>query len=394
MSTAVDTSNRASAGSPVRAVLRQRLVDRVGRDWAAGSRIPPIRELAQQLGASVGTVRLAVKDLVDQGILESSRRRGTFVNSELDHRQLPSSGNRASATRSTPRRSTEPLFGLAVSVIVPLWEVVDAFTEWAVQAMIDQVERRGGTASMQQIRPHEGLNLGSIESEALVLVNPLSRPPIACQPLKPLVVMNTAMETPMAMGGGYDVVSVDQEQGGYLAGRRLRDAGCRSVAYVGVEPRDAEASCYRMTCSMRLEGFQVGWGEQGPIHRIYQTGYSLSAGGQAVAKFLQIEPRPEAVFAASDELAVGFIVGAMAHGLEAGRDYQIVGFDGQERGKHVAGGPLTTIEVPLTEMAEVSVRLLSQRVAEPDQTPRRVFLGSTLFEGRTVRPAVEAARAL
>lgn len=55
-----------------------------------GSRVPPERELARQLGTSRGSVREAIRELTSQGILIARQGAGTFVTS-LEERNIFSS---------------------------------------------------------------------------------------------------------------------------------------------------------------------------------------------------------------------------------------------------------------------------------------------------------------
>jgi DNA-binding LacI/PurR family transcriptional regulator len=137
---------------------------------------------------------------------------------------------------------------------------------------------------------------------------------------------------------------------------------------------------------VRLRAFEHGFGlPVPPGHVLLTRSYGESWGARLVARYAALNPRPEAVFAASDELAVGFVKGALALGLEPLRDYQIIGFDGQERGRQLHEGPLTTIQVPAAEMGRRGAELLADRLLNPDQPARQLRLGCTLFEGNTVR---------
>ncbi|MGE5552276.1 MAG: GntR family transcriptional regulator [Bacteroidota bacterium] len=60
----------------VRDGLRQRIQEGV---WQTGQRIPSERELAESLGISRLTVRLAINDLVAEGLLHRQQGKGTFV---------------------------------------------------------------------------------------------------------------------------------------------------------------------------------------------------------------------------------------------------------------------------------------------------------------------------
>ncbi|HXI21719.1 MAG TPA: GntR family transcriptional regulator, partial [Gemmatimonadales bacterium] len=46
---------------------------------AAGQRLPPIRDLARDLGVNRDTVALAYESLAESGMIESAVGRGTFV---------------------------------------------------------------------------------------------------------------------------------------------------------------------------------------------------------------------------------------------------------------------------------------------------------------------------
>src|SRR5690606_32810273 len=145
--------------------------------------------------------------------------------------------------------------------------------------------------------------------------------------------------------GGYDIIGVDSVQGAFLAGRYLRELGAESLGYLGVgEP----AAGYDTTSGTRLRGLLQGFGDPpSALYCWHATQYIIEAGARLAAEYWRAERRPDALFAASDELATGFIFGMLGHGQLPGRDYQIMGFDGQMRGRGLQCGPLTTVEVPM-----------------------------------------------
>lgn len=60
--------------------LRRQLTDLVGSgELRAGNRLPPLRQLAGDLGLAVGTVARAYRALEAEGVLESRRGAGTRV---------------------------------------------------------------------------------------------------------------------------------------------------------------------------------------------------------------------------------------------------------------------------------------------------------------------------
>lgn len=65
---------------PLYARLRDALAAQIASlAWPAGSLIPPEHELARQFGVSVHTLRRAVQQLVDEGLLDRRQGSGTYV---------------------------------------------------------------------------------------------------------------------------------------------------------------------------------------------------------------------------------------------------------------------------------------------------------------------------
>ncbi|MDY0909991.1 GntR family transcriptional regulator [Microbacterium sp. CFBP9034] len=65
--------------------LRAQLVDAVASgEVSAGSRLPTVRRLAEDLGLAPGTVARAYRELEASGIIETRGRNGTFVSTHGD----------------------------------------------------------------------------------------------------------------------------------------------------------------------------------------------------------------------------------------------------------------------------------------------------------------------
>jgi len=346
----------------VKRLLRQR----VGSVWPPGTQLPPIRQLAEQLGTGQNSTQRAVRDLVKEGWLESSPRRGTVV--------------RSPASARTTAAQAGPLFGCHVRVFRTL---ADAFVLAAEASLRDEL-----TALGAQMTVHESLNgthpdapLNAEPGQPVIFVNQDRSGPLPKG--RPVVLIDTAVEHTAPADSSVDIVTVDSYQGGFLAGAHMRDIGCKAVSFLGVwhrERRDVPDP----SCAARLAGFEAGWGY--PInhkHDLRCTNFVTSQGAARVPDWLAMNPRPAGIFAASDDMAVGFVHGARAHGLEAGVDYQIIGFDGQVRGRELDGRSLTTIEVPMSEMGRHAAMLLTDRIQHPHVPARRVTLSTTLFPGNT-----------
>lgn len=84
--------------------LRVQIRDQVrSGELAAGSRLPTVRRLADELGIAPGTVARAYRELESDGVLEGRGRHGTFVSthgSPVEQRAQDAAAEFASSIRS------------------------------------------------------------------------------------------------------------------------------------------------------------------------------------------------------------------------------------------------------------------------------------------------------
>jgi len=115
----------------------------------------------------------------------------------------------------------------------------------------------------------------------------------------------------------------------------------------------------------RLSGYQQAMAEAGRPYRsrsVQEGDFTVEGGAAAMRRLLAAEPELDAVFAASDLMAVG----AMRVLAEAGRkvpdDVAVVGFDDAGEAQLALPG-LTTIRQPVEELGRTMARVLLERVA-------------------------------
>jgi len=379
-------SAQTTVNSTVTQCIKRSLVERLGKDWKPGDRVPPIEELAKEIGAGRLSTYRAVRQLADAGLLVSTPRRGTFVSHQLEERRMRAVLDDALETRSDSESLGEPLKGRCIRVLGAGQNRDGLIVEIATGVEI-AVRAMGGDVIHGAYDPHRPHIEAVGGSHAAVMINPDRNVDIICDPSLVLVVINTALETPVGMARGYDVVTVDQEQGGFVAGELLRQAGCRDACFIGgIE--DRAAMTYSATAQARLTGFERGWGQSLPdSHRLTCKHSGPMAGSRSFNQYRQLQPRPQGIFVYTDEAAMGVIMGGYGQGLEPGRDYQLVGFDGLAIGRQMHGKSLTTVQVPAATMARQAARFLVSRLADPDHAPRRLSLGCDLYRGNTVTPS-------
>ena len=108
-------------GRPVYQQIADQIREAVAaRRLEAGMRLPPIRELAQQLGVNRDTVAVAYEALARSGVVESTVGRGTFV-TDPPRPELPPSPFEPALSRLTERllvlERSRPRFGSAVDAV-------------------------------------------------------------------------------------------------------------------------------------------------------------------------------------------------------------------------------------------------------------------------------------
>ena len=347
-------------------------------------KLPTVRQIAQQFDVATGTAQQAVRDLVLAGFLESRPKRGTCVARDYEVGKLRSwvAGQRLQA-QPAPGRSTSGIQKKRIHLLVS--NLADPMVVEMAEAFAQEMASLGCRVQFDQSHPAIPCPVRDPDADALAIFQPeISGVDVVAGPNQVLLVVATD-HAPVNLTGRYDLVSVDDEHGSFLAGRRLRDAGCASACFIGARKKGSAPPLFGTVSSRRLEGFQRGWGESLPTARLLKAeSHNVEPGKRIVARYLEFAPRPEGIFADTDELAVGFILGARDQGLEPGRDFQIIGFDKQDLALSLPGGPLTTIEVPRRQMGQRGARVLADRLVNPDQPVRRIHLGCRVFEGTTV----------
>lgn len=176
-----------------------------------------------------------------------------------------------------------------------------------------------------------------------------------------------------------DGVVIDRTCGIYDAVRYLYEKGHRRVAYLGL-PADPS----------RVEGYRRGIREFGlpeqflpfedaPVVEPGVAADRFTAARRAAAGFLAANPRPTAVQAYSDEVALGFIAGLHPHGIRIPGDLDLIGFDNRQAAAWCTPA-LTTVAQPARAIGETAAQLLLDRLKSQDisETPRRITLKTEL----------------
>lgn len=159
-------------------------------------------------------------------------------------------------------------------------------------------------------------------------------------------------------GFNYPAVNIDDYKAAYDAVEYLISLGHKKIALIGGMTDDIGAGI------SRLNGFKDAMKNNGidivPDY-IKNGSYKLSDGYRLMDELLRCGERPTAVFAVSDDMAVGAMNRAMDGGMRVPEDISVIGFDDSEIASIVRPA-LTTIHQPIAQIGHMSVELLLRKI--------------------------------
>jgi DNA-binding LacI/PurR family transcriptional regulator len=114
--------------------------------------------------------------------------------------------------------------------------------------------------------------------------------------------------------------------------------------------------------------------------RWIDTGWHYADGMRAASDLLAKGERFDAVFAASDSLAIGFLEAARSlYGIDVPKDMSIVGF-GDTLPSDWKSHQISTVSLPVPALIQTAVSTLMARIAFIAEPPPRIWLGCDLLE--------------
>jgi LacI family transcriptional regulator len=189
-----------------------------------------------------------------------------------------------------------------------------------------------------------------------------------------------------------DVTSVGSTNfaGGMAATQHLLSLGHRRIAYLGGPPT---SGCNQA----RMNGFRGAMEAAGapvPKDYVWLREFLYADGLAGGAALLDLPEPPTAIFAGSDEVALGAMEAARARGLRVPEDLSIVGFDDTQVAR-LASPQLTTVKQPIREMGAVALRTALQLAAGEKVDSHHVELATRLIiRDSTASPARISAAAV
>jgi DNA-binding LacI/PurR family transcriptional regulator len=305
-------------------------------------------ELGALVGVSAATVSRAIagSPLVNAKtraqILELARDRGYVVNA---------------AARSLRLKRTE-----AISVVIPLGHessqpLTDPFFVEMLGRLAEEITLRGYGMFLQKVLPPMADWLRRLiaagRADGVIVIGQSTEHDTlnaAAKSYRPLVVWGTEVA-----GQRYCTVGSDNHAGAAAAVSHLVDTGRKRILFLG-DPAIPEIGERHAGYRSALKAAGLVAQHEVPAHltaeAAYQTVHDLATGS---ARF-------DAIFAASDVIAISAIRALTDAGRSVPRDVAVVGFDGIAVAAHTTP-PLTTVRQDLEQGAKLLVDLLFRRIA-------------------------------
>jgi DNA-binding LacI/PurR family transcriptional regulator len=181
---------------------------------------------------------------------------------------------------------------------------------------------------------------------------------------------------------GVDVVTTDERYAARTVLEHLTSLGHRDIVHItGGNNRAAQdrSKAYRDTMAeLDLEPRQV------------VAAFTHAAGQKAGHEVAAMRPRPTAVVAANDLIAVGAMGAFQSLGLRVPEDVSVVGYDDSQIAR-LDQVQLTSVRQPVDQFGDVAVSLLVQRIDEPEAERAVQRLETELVERRTTASCLTRA---
>lgn len=182
----------------------------------------------------------------------------------------------------------------------------------------------------------------------------------------------------LAGGGELTHIGIDNVAAARAATDHLIQAGRERVAFIGAQPDPRS----RMA-QMRLAGFRSALEDSGRSFDeelvAHTVGYHRADGAAAMRQLLESPRMPDAVFCATDLLAMGAMRAAREVGVDVPSELAVAGFDDIEEGRYSAP-TLTTISPDKKRIAELAVTRLDAAIRDAPASGEELVVPFRLVE--------------
>lgn len=317
--------------------------------------MPTIRDVARRAGVSPITVSRVINN--DGYVKSETRLRVQQAIAELDY--IPNS-----LGLSLRSKRTQTLALVISNITNPFWTTVargveDAANKHGYHVII------GNTDDLPDKQEEYLVFLLKKQVDGFLLVPASTRSLDTIHKQRvPFVVLDRRIDDAQV-----DTVRGDSEGGAYALTRHLLQLGHERIAVIS-GPQHVS------TAIDRVAGYQRALDEAGfgDSQQVYWGLYDQESGSELTRQALMSNPRPTAIFACNNFVAIGAMRALQAAGLRVPEDISVVAFD--DLPEAITIDPFFTVAAqPAYEMGQQATRLLLSRLLDNDlSAPQDVVL--------------------
>ncbi|MEN3362486.1 MAG: LacI family transcriptional regulator [Mycobacteriales bacterium] len=326
-----------------------------------------ITAIAREAGVSVPTVSRVVNGRSD--VAPETRERVEELLRRHGYR------------RRSPRfRETASLIDLVFNDLDSPWavEIIRGVEDVAhgagVGTVVSAIHRRPMSAR-QWLR-----NLQARATDGVILVTSDLEPPLHAE-LRRLKVPTVVVDPAGVPTMDVPTIGATNWAGGLSATEHLLSLGHRKVGFIA-GPR-------QLLCSRaRLDGYRAGLDAAGVELRaeyVRPGNFYHEAGFEGGAALLDLPDPPTAIFASSDQMALGVYEAVRLRGLRVPNDISVIGFDDLPEARW-SSPPLTTVRQPLAEMGLLAARTVLRLARGEELESPRIELATELVVRDSTAP--------
>ena len=321
-----------------------------------------VTQVAEKAGVSRSTVSFILNDHPHMKFSDETRQRVLKAAHDLNY--VPNAAARMLASRQTKT------LGLVIYNAEHL--LVDAFIPRVLYGLIKASQARGFRVLVETVEDvgeadtyHSLVRAKQIDG--LVVLNPLAGDKQLWRLMDegfPLVLIGETGH-PEEHAVFHDTQEAAEEVVAHLIA-----LGHERIAHITYAPVHYQAA------EGRLKGYRRALERAGlPFDpRLVRYGnYDAESGRGAMLSLLEVSPKPTAVFAGNDTIAVGVLGALYAGGLRVPEDVAVVGYDDIPSARHTVP-PLTTVRTTAPEQGRRAADMLIDLVNEKPPAEKKVAL--------------------
>ncbi len=168
---------------------------------------------------------------------------------------------------------------------------------------------------------------------------------------------------------GVSSVTIDDYQGGYIATQHLIDQGCKKIAFLS---GDQFLEIYKE----RFRGYKQALIDNDISFRddfAFEVENSIEAGKKAINILMKLKNPPDAVFATSDDVALGAIQELNSKGIQVPEKVCVSGFSNETFTEHMG---ITSVDQFPLEMGKIAAEIFLEQATANSQvkTEKKVVI--------------------